>query len=359
MEVRLVDDARQWNRFVSNTAGSIQQSYEWSQLMNQAGELTLCVGVFTPADDLIGAALIRVERLARLSWPYLYVPRGPVCERPLEPVLTVLKRYLDQTAKHQRAFMIRVEPAVPAEQAEWSEALKRTGFHVCAHSTQIRHEWLLDLTPSEEHLLAQMKGKCRYNIRLAQRGGITIRSGTPADIGVFYRLYQETSRRARFLIHPQAYYTAFMELFGTDGRAALLLAEYADEPIAACIVAQFGEQAWYMFGASTRTHRDRMPNYLLQWHAMRWAKGQGCQRYNLRGLADEFKRGFGATQVTTLATHDFVYRPAQYATYRALVAMRQRIMGLRNVTGALRAALRKVSASSIGVATSRAGPTPE
>jgi len=42
-----------------------------------------------------------------------------------------------------------------------------------------------------------MKNKWRYNIRLAERKGITIRQGTAADLPLFYGMYAVTAAQIR------------------------------------------------------------------------------------------------------------------------------------------------------------------
>ena len=187
-----------------------------------------------------------------------------------------------------------------------------------------------------------MKQKTRYNIRLAQRKGVTIREGGIDDLAIFYELSQITAARDGFGIHTLAYYEAAYRFFAPDG-CALLIAEIQaeskgqPEPLAALMVFRQGETAYYLYGASSNRHRNLMPAYLLQWAAIEWAKRQGCGRYDLWGIPDaepavleaeftnrhdglwgvyRFKRGFGGQVVRSLGAFDYVYRPALYRAYR-------------------------------------------
>jgi len=126
-------------------------------------------------------------------------------------------------------------------------------------------------------------------------------------------------------------------LFVPQGIGRLLLAEYEGKLIAGVMVFAWGDKAWYMYGASSDAHRDRMPNYLLQWQAMLWAKSRGCRTYDLWGIPDEdeetleahflerhdglwgvyrFKRGFGGRVLRYVGAWDQVYRPVLYWLYR-------------------------------------------
>ncbi len=126
-----------------------------------------------------------------------------------------------------------------------------------------------------------------------------------------------------------------MRLFGENGQAALFLAEYEGKPIAGTIVLCLGHWSWYMYGASSNEERERMPNHLLQWTGMQWAKAQGAWYYNFRGIPDileegqelwgvyVFKRGFGGSALRFLETHDLVYQPLVYETYRRLLDVKR------------------------------------
>jgi lipid II:glycine glycyltransferase (peptidoglycan interpeptide bridge formation enzyme) len=98
-----------------------------------------------------------------------------------------------------------------------------------------------------------------------------------------------------------------------------------------------GPRAWYFYGASNDEERNRMPTYLLQWEAMRWAKARGCEEYDLWGVPDvdeatleadfanrsdglwgvyRFKRGFGGTLSRSVGAWDRSYLPLAYPLYR-------------------------------------------
>ena len=185
----------------------------------------------------------------------------------------------------------------------------------------------------------------RYNIRLAARKGVTVREGTVEDLPEFYHLMQITSQRDRFGIHSRSYYETAHRLFVPPKLARLFLATYEGKVLAGIMIFALGQRAWYMYGASSNEHRNLMPNYLLQWEAIRWAKDRGCMTYDLWGIPDEeeevleseftkrsdglwgvyrFKRGFGGQVVHYLGAYDYVYSPPLYWLYNKLIAQRAR-----------------------------------
>ena len=130
-------------------------------------------------------------------------------------------------------------------------ALTRRGWRPSGEQIQYRNTVVSDLTPSEDDLLAAMKPKWRYNIRLAERRGVVVRGGTAADLPAFYAMYAETGGRDGFLVRPFDYYRAIWERFLADGLGHVLLAEVEGAPVAGLFLFRFGPTAWYFYGAST------------------------------------------------------------------------------------------------------------
>jgi len=209
------------------------------------------------------------------------------------------------------------------------------------HGIQPRSTLVVDLRPSEDEILARMKPKCRYNIRLASKKGVTVSTWT--DLGAFHQMMQQTGRRDSFGVHSLSYYQRAFDEFHPIGANELLVAQHRDQPLAALMVFGRGQRAWYLYGGSTDAERDRMPNYLLQWEAMRWSRQKGCTQYDLWGVPDEdeekleaeftgrsdglwgvyrFKRGFGGELRRAAQPLVRIYRPLLYRLY-LLMARRQ------------------------------------
>jgi lipid II:glycine glycyltransferase (peptidoglycan interpeptide bridge formation enzyme) len=339
MEACIITDRQLWNDFVASSVYcNITQSYEWGKLVPYLGDETLRVGVVDAEGRLCAAMLILIAHAPFLHQPYFYAPRGPIIDDPNSPAMTVLLNFVKAEARKRNAFMLSIEPGAADGDAVWLSALHHHGFHPTPFAKHIRHEWVLDISGDEKAILAGMKEKWRYNIRLAGRKGITVRRATEqADIDAFYKLYITTSNRDQFFIHPQAFYEKILRLFDEDGRdhAALFLAEYEGKPIAGTIILWLGPWSWYMYGASANEQRERMPNHLLQWTSMQWAKSKGCHYYNFRGIPDMleegqelwgvyvFKRGFGGYAMRSLETHELVYNPLVYQVYHKLLEVKR------------------------------------
>ena len=336
MHVEIVTDPEVWNRFVdASPTGNITQTYEWGELRDALGGDVLRLGAFE-GGELRGTMLVVIGRAPVLRRPYLYAPRGPVVNDASDPALAALCAEAEQRGRKRGAFMLKVEPSVADGDAAWLAALQRLGFRRNPFATHPRRSWLLDIRPSEADLLAGMKEKWRYNIRLAGRKGVVVREATtPQDVDTFYTLYQETAARDGFFIHPKQHYADILRLYGARDAGVLLLAEYEGTPIAGLVALKCGPVATYMFGASSNAERNRMPNHLCQWTAIQWAKARGCTTYDFRAIAEvldpqedlyslfTYKQGFGGYSVLSLETHDKPLNAPIYWLYQRSLAVKR------------------------------------
>jgi len=294
-------------------------------------------------DRPVAGAQVLYRRLPGGLVRLAYVPRGPLVDWESSETVTALMTALARAARARGACVLTVEPDLPDE-PRYREQLATRGFIPSPlGSVQPRRTLVVDLSGSEEAILAAMKPKTRYNIRLAARKGVRVREGTEADLSIFHRLMAATSARDRFGVRAPAYYERVFRLFVPRGWARLFLAEVEEEPVAAVMAFALGRRAWYFYGASSDVHREKMPNYLLQWEAMRWARSLGCAEYDLWGVPDEererleaeftrrqdglwgvyrFKRGFGGRLVRTVGAWDLPLQPLFYRLYTLAARMR-------------------------------------
>ncbi len=346
MNVRLVREISEqdWNSFVMASPGAhILQSSQWGHLKEKFGWQVAHVAIEEQGQWMAGAQVL--FRPAPLGLRTIaYVPKGPITDWANEEVTNFLLEALHRLCRRRRAIFLKIEPDVP-EDPTLTRRLRELGFRPSPQTIQPRCTIVLDLAPELEDILARMKSKTRYNIRLAARKGVTVREGTVEDLPEFYRLMQITSQRDRFGIHSRSYYEIAHRLFVPQNLARLFLATYEGKVLAGIMIFALGQRAWYMYGASSNEHRNLMPNYLLQWEAIRWAKDRGCLTYDLWGIPDEeeevleseftkrsdglwgvyrFKRGFGGQVVHYLGAYDYVYSPPLYWLYNKLIAQRAR-----------------------------------
>jgi len=302
---------------------------------------------------------LAVENKLPIVGSYWYIPRGPVFEItnnksqdpnksqiPNSKVQTCLDEIIE-TAKNKKIGWVRVEPQDKKTLDSIKEATSKYDSTIKIKKSKKNHEaaqmLMIDLSKSEDELLAGMKSKTRYNIRLSIKKGIKIfETKKGSDVEKFCDLVEETSKRDGITPHPRNHYKKMLKEINSD-IIKLYLASYQDDVIAGAIIVSYGGVATYLHGASASSHRNVMAPFGLHWHIMKKAKNQGMKKYNLGGTKlvknkkadakDEhvpetgnwqgitrFKLGFckKAKPINFPGCYDIVISSKKYLSYRIL-----------------------------------------
>jgi peptidoglycan pentaglycine glycine transferase (the first glycine) len=327
-EVNLTD----WNHFLeSHPEAHLLQMGEWGELKKDFDWKPVRI-VF---DSQTGVQIL--FRRLPLGLTIAYMPK-PVFSNQWSVISEQFWKEVDSICKQHHAVFLKVEPD------SWNDEFifHPSAFILSRHNIQPPRTIVLSIKDNEETILAKMKPKCRYNIRLAEKKGVIVR--TWDDVSAFHEMMTVTGGRDNFGVHSLEYYQRAYELFHSKGTCELLVAEYEGKPLAALMVFANGKRAWYVYGASNDHERNRMPTYLLQWQAIRWAKARGCEEYDLWGVPDEneevleaefetrhdglwgvyrFKRGFGGQLKRAAQALDKVYNPLLYWLYTKYIGNRE------------------------------------
>jgi peptidoglycan pentaglycine glycine transferase (the first glycine) len=365
-----------WNELIAPLPlAHLLQTWQWSQVKAKYGWQALpfywsdrsSPGSPEPrAAAMILKRSLPVRGFAR-KMCVLYIPKGPLMDWGDAALRRGVIGDLQEFAKSQGAIFIKIDPdvelgtGIPGEAGavenkggqEVQSELQAYGWRFSQDQIQFRNTVLIDLSFSEDELLARMKQKTRYNIRLAQKKGVTVRVGTLDDLPLLYRMYAETSVRDGFLIREEGYYQTVWRSFmgqplssnGTQPFSEPLIAEVDGMPVGAVSLFYFAGKAVYLFGMSRDGHREKMPNHLLQWEAIRRAKALGCSSYNLWGAPNEFKEsdplwgvfrfkeGLGGVVLRTIGAWDFTSSPLLYRLYTDILP---RVMDIMRARGRVR-----------------------
>jgi len=317
----------------------ILQTWEWGEFKRVTTGWQPLRLAFKQGDTVVAMASVGIRGIGLLK--VMYVSKGPALPYDDPAICAEVLDHLQNLAHQQRAIWLKIDPDViaatglPGEPDDtnsptgqtFTQALQSRGWHFSADQVQFRNTIAIDLAPDEDTLLAQMSQNTRRKVRTAEKKGVAVRGATLADLSILYDLYRMTGERDHFLIRPPAYYELAWRSFMEAGLAHALIAEFEGKPIAHVILFHFGRKCWYFYSASSNEERERMPNYLLQWEAMRWAKSQGYAVYDMWGAPDlfdesdsmwgvyEFKRGFRGTVTRHVGAWDYVPYPPLYWAY--------------------------------------------
>lgn len=339
---KMITDAKTWNATLAlMPTAHVLQAWEWGDFKAETTGWEPQRVAFMQR----GKAVALAQILTRREGPFkvMYVPKGPALDYTNADLRDAVLRELKRIAERAHAIFIKIDPdvvtgvGIPGEPdaaevplgqqiaREWAAA----GLVFSDEQVQFRNSQIVDLRQDLDDIMAGMKSKTRYNVRLAARRGVTVRLGDMTDLDLLYDLYAETARRDEFVIRPLEYYRKAWGAFMRAGLAQPIIAEHKGEALAHVIVFGFGKWAWYFYGASSAEERNRMPTYALQWEAIRWAKAQNMAIYDFWGAPDDFadendplagvfrfKQGFGGTVVRRIGAWDYPASPRLYRLYR-------------------------------------------
>jgi lipid II:glycine glycyltransferase (peptidoglycan interpeptide bridge formation enzyme) len=360
----------EWNILIASLSNPhFLQTWEWAQVKAKYGWEPMPFiwesGIGNRESIIAAAMVLRrtVSFRGMFNLNILYIPKGPLMDWGNESLRKQVLDDLQSFARDQKAIFLKIDPDVVlgtgipegedsrednGGQAVRSELIRR-GWSNSLEQIQFRNTVVIDLSASEEEMLARMKQKTRYNVRLAEKKGVTVRAGTVDDLPMLYKMYAETSIRDGFVIRDEGYYQTVWKTFMQSESSSFslhpstfpLIAEVDDEPVAAIFLFSFAGRAYYVYGMSRKAHREKMPTHLLQWEAMKRAKALECKMYDLWGAPDEFnesdsmwgvfrfKEGLGGEVVRVLGAYDFAPNKLWYRLYtevmpRVLNLMRSR-----------------------------------
>lgn len=320
--------SHEWNTFVAASRHpSILQSYEWGTVKSGTWQ-PIPVAKLDDRGRFTACSLL-LKRPLPLGQSILYAPRGPVLSEWNPDLAERFLREVRDLAAQERAFLVQFDPEIPETDADAAQLFLRCGLCHNPENIQPRGTILLNLRPESDALLASFHHKTRYNIRLAEKKGVKVHEeNTEQGVKTFYRLFQKTAERDHFMILRESYFSHLWKTLAPEGMLTILVASYEDRPLAAIVNTIFGGRMIYMYGASSGEHRNLMPNHLLHWRAIEWARQRGVHTYDLWGVPAHpregqplwgvyrFKKGFCETETRWIGTYQMVRNSLWYRAFK-------------------------------------------
>ena len=282
----------------SHKWSAVKGSWKWEGLLSR--DAHGCVR---------GALSVLIRRVPVTPFTLMYGARGPVCDSHDRAALADLTEGARVLAKKHNAYALRLDPDISNSDTEFVEVMKGLGYrhqpgNKNFEGVQPCYVFRLDVrNKTEDDLLGAFAQKTRYNLRLSERKGVSVKLCGEEALPDFARLMRDTGNRDGFIVRGEDYFRALLQSLGEDAR--LYMAYWEGKPIAGTLAIHFGNKVWYLYGASSNEHRNVMPNYQLQWAMIRWALETKSDIYDFRGVSGDltpenplyglylFKKGFG------------------------------------------------------------------
>lgn len=311
----------------SHPKGNFAQSYLWGK--QKPMWQWDAIAVRGEDGAIRGSLAVMTRKVPGIGRILMYGCRGPVCDLDDRETFSQLLDGAKALAKKYKSYVIKIDPDVPSSNAAFSSMLQSFGFRAKEggknfEAIQPRYVFRLNVEgKTEEELLANFHQKWRYNIRLAERKGVTVRICGKEMVPAFSDLMLTTGVRDGFVTRKPEYFAAMLDNLGEHARLYMAF-DPNDTPIAGTLAIHYGDKVWYLYGASSNEHRNLMPNYLLQWRMIQWAVETNCRIYDFRGVSGDvsednplyglfrFKQGFGGDFTEFVGEMDLVLSPVIY-----------------------------------------------
>ncbi|MDD2891696.1 MAG: peptidoglycan bridge formation glycyltransferase FemA/FemB family protein [Candidatus Gracilibacteria bacterium] len=259
---------------------SIWQTIEWQVMLYETRYVykSFFVGIYKEK-KLLSFAIIEKRSIGLGNYGFFCIG-GPVGEN--KESLQILSETLKEISTKEKVIFIQIEPLSSIVLADFKISFYKNFIE--------KYTAVIDLKQDNETILAHMKPKGRYNIRVAEKAGVEVEQVplTQEYLDIFYSILSETLERDQFSANSQEYFRIFLQYLEKQNLGGLFIAKREDRVIATGIFVFYKKTALYYYGASSsdNTQRKYMASYLLQWKAIEEAKKRGCEIFDFLGIAD-------------------------------------------------------------------------
>ena len=320
--VKSITDKKTWEEFLSlQQEANFLQSWYWGEFHKNLGKQVFYNGFFS-GEKLVGVALCIVEPARRGK--YMTIPGGPIIDWENKRLISAVFAEIKKIARENNCVFVRVRPQLVDSDIS-RKIFKKLGFIDAPMYMHAELTSQLDVTKSEEEIMAAMRKTTRYEIRKAEKIGVKISTSTDEKlIRHFYDLQLETARRQKFVPFSYKYFFEQFKVFFASNKALLYTATFEKKILAQAFIIFYNAEAVYHYAVSTEEGRQYPGAYLLQWEVIKEAKKRGMKRYNFWGVAPVeskdhrfagisiFKRGFGGEDVQYLHAQDLIINFPRY-----------------------------------------------
>lgn len=333
----------QYNALVSHPV----QSWEWGEFRENLGGEFVRLGKFEGREmkSAIMATLHTIPRKIPLIGGYK-VMNVPRCMAVDADMIEGLKK----TAREHQVIFVKIEPNVykviskeeeKVDSYEWGWPADQN--LVCGENSFAKYSSLINLKLSDQELLANMKQKTRYNLRLAEKKEVVVKENNSDEaFEVYLKLTKETTQRQKFYAHTEKYHRLMWHHLHKAGIARMLTAVYKNKIISTWVLFVWGKKLYYPYGASSREYQDVMANNLMMWSAIQYGKALKLDEFDLWGTLGpeakednpwfgfhKFKTGFGPIDIEFVETKDLVIDKNRYKLFGFMNKTRKKLLKVK------------------------------
>ncbi len=305
------------------------QTWTWGEFQKSQGHKIYRFGIFDSKNKIKSSYTISFHQIPKTKYSIGTILRGPKVD-------TEILKNIQKIGKKENAIFIKLEPDIAKE----GNSMQFSNLVVSPKVAFYPHTFKVDLTKSEEKLLADMHSKTRYNIRVAERHGVEIKEMTnDQGFKIYLKLLFETTKRQGFYLHTLKYHRDLWQVLKKTNMPHIMLASYQGKVLSAFMLFQLKDQLFYPYGASLDVHREVMAPTLLMWESIKLGQKLKCKTFDMWGCLGpdaketdngfgfhRFKQGFNGQPFEYVGTYDYVINPTLYKLYNLIDKYRWRLL---------------------------------
>lgn len=318
-------------------------SWAWGEFQESQGHKIYRIGLFNDQDKIAKAFTVSYHRIPKTKFSVGTCLRGPSLDQDSLD-------FVYKISQKENAIFVKLEPDVIAKEYDKNNNITDHNINIDFKNLVVSpkdafypHSYVVDLTKSEEELLAGMHPKTRYNIKVANRYNVEIKElDTQAAFDKYLDLTFDTTARQGFYLHSRKYHQTQWNILKKTGMTHLMQAIYNGQVLSAFMIFKYKDRLFYPYGASLNINREVMAPTLLMWEVIKLGKKLGCTSFDMWGSLGpnaregqngygfhRFKQGYGGTLVEFVGTYDLVINSNLYKLYNIVDKIRWKILRLK------------------------------
>ena len=328
-------DKQIWDEFVaSRPEANFLQSWDFYEFHASRGKTVVRRLIYTD-EKIVGAWAGVVETAKRGR--YMAIAGGPIIDWGDRELVGRVFDDIREVGMKEKCVFVRVRPQLPLSDKSL-HLMAELGLKRAPMYLSVEYAGVLDLSKSEEEILAGASQGFRRKLRKAEKNDIEVSAETSDEaIDEFCRLEKLHAERQKYVAFSESFLRKQYDAFRKGGEVLIYTARKDGEILAQNFMIFYGAEASYHYGVSSELGTKYSAAPLLHMEAMREARKRGCIRYNLWGIVDvddkahrfygvsEFKRSFGCEELKYTPAHDMILKPLAYQKNKLVETARKKI----------------------------------